>query len=729
VSSDLRRSDEDPRLFFFAAGGAGAVDLLETFAGRPWPAASLKPFGSALRELSDADEFEVRVWGFPDSPSTRRDWSGLHRGDVGLGYAAGRFRVLSRLIGVTYSPELARQLFGGVAYPSLPLIAFFDEAARQDIPRRTVTHALGYGEGFTPRRGLFIPSAERQRFIRSEYGTPEDFVSIAAADALTALYPRPEPREEPRPSPPRSMGTDGLKHQDAFQSRPPTIIEGLAERLEEVQALPPGPYARLETPDVVTIDDPFTLMVGLSPQPDQSLGGLSEPQAIGDADSVDVQVVADGFVLESGSWRNRLALQSSPAYPVTSLSLRATHELVGPGFGLVQALYAVGGKTIGAAARVIGIREPGKPDPPPPPPQFSAAPVAAGGDPAPDLTVRITLSAVSDSRLQWSFSSPWPVELPNEPATSSIGSHPDDFAREVLRGVPDHEYEPDLAFFLQGVGSTIADVMPHEFWSILRAVQQAVGTERRATVLMLSEEPHVPWELALVRPPLLRTGPPFLAAQIALGRWVLQPNSHSVYPPVAAGQRPFGVVVGRYKGTGALPAAVSEAAELMARYDAEEIKARLHDLVACLGGQPPSRILHFALHGAYAPGTGKDGLYLEDGRYLAPLSIRGTSLTHVPLVFLNACEVGTGQQKLGAYAGTAEAFVSAGATAVIAPLWAIRDAQAREVALEFYERIFEGQPAAEALAEVRGEFGDGPAVATQLAYQFFGHPRLRFNED
>ena len=339
----------------------------------------------------------------------------------------------------------------------------------------------------------------------------------------------------------------------------------------------------------------------------------------------------------------------------------------------------------------------------------------------------ITISGTSDSRLLWTFASPWDISLPDEALESSIGKTPEDFARAVLAGVPQHEGKPDLGLFLKGLGSRIRDVVPARFWSVLDSVQTAVGTERRLTLLLLSEEPHVPWELALVDSPQFSNAPPFLAAQTALGRWILQPHSDQISPSYVAKQRPFAVVVGHYKGKNALPGAIAEATELASRYDAVTIQARLRQLVQCLGGQPPSRVLHFALHGVYAPGTGSDGLYLEDDNFLEPLVIRGASLIHVPLVFLNACELGTGSQSLGAYAGTAEAFISAGATAVIAPLWAIDDDEARSIAIGFYKSVFVGAAVGDVLADVRGGFNEHAAVATRLAYQFFGHPLLQFD--
>ena len=75
----------------------------------------------------------------------------------------------------------------------------------------------------------------------------------------------------------------------------------------------------------------------------------------------------------------------------------------------------------------------------------------------------------------------------------------------------------------------------------------------------------------------------------------------------------------------------------------------------------------------------------------------------------------------------AEAFLHAGAAAVIAPLWSIDDAAAKELALRFYKRVFEdGVTPAAVLRDERSAYAGpgGDGAATRLAYQYFGHPGL-----
>jgi CHAT domain-containing protein len=99
-------------------------------------------------------------------------------------------------------------------------------------------------------------------------------------------------------------------------------------------------------------------------------------------------------------------------------------------------------------------------------------------------------------------------------------------------------------------------------------------------------------------------------------------------------------------------------------------------------------------------------------------------------VFLNACQVGTGAKILGNYAGMAEALLYAGAAGVVAPLWSVDDAVARDVAVRFYRRVFvEGRSPAEVFRQERARFtaGADAVSSTYLAYRFYGNPTMRMS--
>jgi CHAT domain-containing protein len=229
--------------------------------------------------------------------------------------------------------------------------------------------------------------------------------------------------------------------------------------------------------------------------------------------------------------------------------------------------------------------------------------------------------------------------------------------------------------------------------------------------------------------PLIDSGAaPFFAAQAIVGRWVLR-HGAKLPPPVDRSADHLAVVWGEYTGPRwrRLVEAELEAQHLKTTYGAIDVKAAMNSVLDCLEGVPPADLVHFAVHGSYDPTGIQDGLALIDGSFLEPLHVSGVRMRGNPVVFLNACQVGSGSRILGDYAGMAAAFLSAGASAVIAPLWSVKDAIARQIAEDFYERVFAGVPPADALRAARTTvpMSGSAASATGLAYQFFGHPCLR----
>jgi CHAT domain-containing protein len=125
-------------------------------------------------------------------------------------------------------------------------------------------------------------------------------------------------------------------------------------------------------------------------------------------------------------------------------------------------------------------------------------------------------------------------------------------------------------------------------------------------------------------------------------------------------------------------------------------------------------------------------------QYLTSTMLEGGSLPHGPFVFLNACQVASDERVLGDYAGFASTLLRIGATGVVAPLWNVRDDIAAAVAKAFYAATLtapEPVSAAEAVRALRATYtedgvrgGDDKLHATLVAYQVFGHPRLRLTQ-
>ena len=576
--------------------------------------------------------------------------------------------------------------------------------------------------------------AQRSRRVTSARATasaadPED----AAADAL----PQPVPHARTEIS---FAGPSPELADEAAASQPPTATHQAAGgRRKPARADPPREsYAHLACDDVVVADTVVEVSVGLQAESDPAVAGgpLRRPEHGHGPWLLTVSLVADGFDLAGPEerWQVSLEVTAEAPYPVTSVRLRPRRPDTPVAARTVRAMYAADGQPIGFAVRAVAVVQHAEllTSTPAPAPQ-PAAPLAPPTADAPaDLTVRIELGdGPAPGRLLWQLmAADGSVVVPAEPFVVDIGDDPAGFLRMVIGHMIDAEGSPTMTRTLRGLGRLISEQLPAVFWEVLAAVAATVPG-RVPSVLLLSAEPYVPWELALMEQPLDGTAPPYLSAQVDVGRWVLAPQRPRLPPPQAVTARSMAVVSGVYDqdpGWQRLVEAEAEAAELSKQYGAAAVDATTVDVLGLLDGDPAADVLHFAVHGQYDPNGAQDGLVLLDGP-LDPIQVTGADLPSHPFVFLNACQVGSGSAVLGDYAGMARAFLAAGASGVVAPLWSIDDVIARQLAVRFYERTLAGMPPAQALREERRAFQDAPAggSSTMLAYQLFGHPRMRID--
>ena len=261
----------------------------------------------------------------------------------------------------------------------------------------------------------------------------------------------------------------------------------------------------MEAPDAVVADDDFQLVVGLSKEP---VAGVLNPEIVRPESSVGpytlvVQVVADGFhLVDGGEWRRELPVTAAAAYPSVTYTLRADAQHGADVWSRpIQALFSIDGQTVGVAIRTIAIvarTELLGTVKPAAVPAANVIAIAPQKD-APDLTARITYSAaVSDGRLLWTFETTHGIDIPTTEIVTDVGSRPQVFAHELIEGVASHRGDVGLVEFLTGVGRSVSEKMPDEFFTLLAAV--AAKVDRPPRVLLLSQEPYVPWELAAVEP-------------------------------------------------------------------------------------------------------------------------------------------------------------------------------------------------------------------------------------
>jgi hypothetical protein len=247
------------------------------------------------------------------------------------------------------------------------------------------------------------------------------------------------------------------------------------------------------------------------------------------------------------------------------------------------------------------------------------------------------------------------------------------------------------------------------------------------TLFVLSEEPWIPWELMI--PDLSPDGPSMpLGALLATGRWV---TGNHLSPPQEIRLSSIYVVSPR-------DSELENAADEV-KYFEEELKKRvlvkrpsmpitlkkLDDglcVAACDG-------LHFICHGQrlntlqvlnFDEDTDLDCSQVTDLD-----GFRAAFKAH-PFVFLNACDVGGVVPSLDGVTGFANSFIELEASAVVAPLWAVRDAAAPQVTRSFYEAVLAGKPFGEAIQTIRKRAYDNAGDReTYAAYCFYGDPLAR----
>jgi hypothetical protein len=600
-------------------------------------------------------------------------------------------------------------------------------------------------EGFPDERDT---EAAARRLLEELAGRHGDKPQLAGAAAIDAAVARLSVRRKSHSLPiTAEAGAFGIAPSDlpamagAPPPPPPPPPQAPAPVAAEVEP-PRTAYARLDAPEVIAAEVEIEVLVGLAEKPTLGVAGgpMNPPAGTAGDYTLSLQLVADGFRLRDGeTLRRSLPVTAADRYPTASFHLTPGPQGEKIRARTLQAFYEVEGQTLGMAIRSVAVVRDadlvaGAPKPALPGGVDVAIPTDAG---AADLEIRILLDPDHEGRLLWTFNSRHAgIDLPDEALRTEIGSDPQAFARLLVDRVNGKEGKTGIYNTLSGIGEEIAQAAPPELRGLLRAA--AVAAWGPPSVLILSQEPYVPWELAKVEEPLLDpAAPPFFAAQAAVGRWVLSrqeslPGKHQrprQPPPTEIAVHSAAVISGVYSrpGWNRLKEAEAEAQDLQASLHATAVPATATEVLECLAGTPPADLLHFAVHGIYDPNGLQDGLMLTDGETLDPLEVSGTVLKRSPFVFLNACQVGSGNKLLGDYAGMAAAFLKAGAAGVVAPLWSVKDTIAREIAVDFYKATAEGASPAEALRRARKGFEASakPQSATYLAYQFFGHPALK----
>ena len=503
---------------------------------------------------------------------------------------------------------------------------------------------------------------------------------------------------------------------------------------------PRSAYGLVKAPGKVRPAKPFTVTVGLSKEqmPGTTGGQLVRPESSRGAYWLKIRLTCDGFrsVSEQGSEAFLWVTQENP-YPTEDIELVALDDERFSSSRIILAEFYIDGQMLGAAARQIDIDDSLSVD--------SADAVASGVSvvvdsqvPPADITITISRGN-ADVGFRWVFSAESPhgdidMTPPDDPErlVAHLDEQSEDFARSTLNRIETREGATDLREIVADAGERIAEQIPLWIRSKLLAVFDRVD-DRAATLLIVSAEPHIPWELAYLQ--FQDDSKQFLAMEMVVGRWVLSSiNARTmqpeipVPPPHSVDVSKMTVVSGDYsdtKGFNKLPGAEAEAQRLRSTFEATSLDASSDALLPWFRSGPEDELIHFSVHGKWSTTGVNGGIALVDGKMLDASFVRQSKLSGHPFVFLNACQIGQGQTVLGGYGGMAEAFLKAGAVGVVAPLWSVDDKSANEVAKRFYDWVLSDETPGEFVRRERSSFGDESTSVTSLAYQFFGHPAMR----
>jgi hypothetical protein len=356
--------------------------------------------------------------------------------------------------------------------------------------------------------------------------------------------------------------------------------------------------------------------------------------------------------------------------------------------------------------------------------------VNSGAIPA-DLTVTIVSSRANDGRQFWctvqtpllskyadGISGEW--NLPNT-AFDIVNNYMANFTKKGACAT-------ERIAALRGAGKQLfraaPDVFKKAFWELIDS-----GSPLKY-IAIVSEEPYVPWELMIPRRTLDGGIPQTLSALgvgFAVGRWTSK--------DVATAQQRISmtdsyVIAPKYPPNRALPHAQDEAAYVMARFPGKPIEPVDFENIVRMFKAGGKTLVHFACHGSSGV-AGKQVIELENSKTLLSDVLLGVQEVETALrekqsfVFLNACEVGRGTPALSGVGGFAESFIDMGASAVVAPLWSVKDGIAHEIALKFYDETLKNPQLsfAEILTGIRARAYD-PQIGedTYAAYCFYGDP-------
>jgi hypothetical protein len=274
---------------------------------------------------------------------------------------------------------------------------------------------------------------------------------------------------------------------------------------------------------------------------------------------------------------------------------------------------------------------------------------------------------------------------------------------------------------LEGAGMEFFDAAPKKFQDLFWRLVD--GGAPPKTMLLISEERSVPWELMI--PSRHRADGQYeqlepLGVTCAIGRWH---GEDYVSPGQRIPLQDSLVLAPAYNPP--LATASAERDLVLEMFPGKNVPATFDELDEFYAANTAS-LLHFVCHGRDATLQAMKLLANEElwAHQIRPGGLGAACRKARPLIFLNACEIGRPGAGLAAVGGFAASFIASDAAAVIAPLWAVDDGVAHEVAVTFYQAVKNNPatPFADILRGLRSRAYEDNGADSYAAYCFYGDP-------
>jgi hypothetical protein len=252
------------------------------------------------------------------------------------------------------------------------------------------------------------------------------------------------------------------------------------------------------------------------------------------------------------------------------------------------------------------------------------------------------------------------------------------------------------------------------------------------SIMVISTEPFIPWELVLVKNPKAKKASPddkFLC-EMGLVRWLFGWRAVEELS-IRRGKARY-VIPDYLNPNKKLTGSNLEKSYLEKTLMASPISPTPDEVEKILNEKSGFDLLHFSCHAEVETDNIVNGkLILQDVQvgkefvdtYLTQDEVEqlDTFTDPRPLIFLSACKAGRLGKKLSGFGGFAKAFLDAGAGAFVGALWSIEEGAAFTFMKAWYDQLKTGKTLSEATILARKQAAT-QGDATYLAFVIYGHP-------